>query len=262
MFMTSQSLFQKISHKISRLLSRDKKASLADKIYRLFPYRFQDPDLLNQAFLHASAINPETQTRDDSYERLEFLGDAVLELVVSRFLFYKFPDYSEGKLTQMRSKLVNRTTLSKVSTKLGFGDLMILGRGGEKDNLRTLHSVLSDLYESFTGALYLDGGFQVASDFIHQTLLINHHKYIPAQDTQNYKGRLYEYCQKNSLSEPIFKVISENGPEHGKEFEISVIINGEVYGTGTGKNKKSAAQEAARFALGRIKNEEKNQPSS
>lgn len=244
-----------------RILSRSKKTRLSDKIYTIFPYRFQDSNLLHQAFLHASAIDPETQTRDDSYERLEFLGDAVLELVVSRFLFHKFPDYSEGKLTQMRSKLVNRTTLAKVSSQLGFGDLMILGRGGEKDNLRTLYSILSDLYESFTGALYLDGGFQVASDFIHQTLLINHHKYIPAVDTQNYKGRLYEYCQKNNLKEPVFKVINENGPEHGKDFEISVSINGEVYGTGIGKNKKSAEQEAARFAIGRIHEENKNQLS-
>jgi ribonuclease III len=258
--MANGSFFHKIYEKISLIIHRDRKACLNDKIFRLYPYRFQDPDLLNQAFLHASAINPETQTRDDSYERLEFLGDAVLQLVVSRFLFFKFPDYSEGKLTQMRSKLVNRTTLAKVSTKLGFGDLLILGRGGEKDNLRTLHSVLSDLYESFTGALYLDGGFQLASDFINKTLLVNHHKYIPAQDTQNYKGRLYEYCQKNGLEEPVFKVVNENGPEHGKDFEISVIVNGEVYGTGIGKNKKTASQEAARFALGRIK-EEKNRPS-
>ncbi len=258
--MANGSLLHKLSKRVTRIFHRDRKASLSEKISRIYPYRFQDPDLLNQAFIHASAINPETQTRDDSYERLEFLGDAVLQLVVRRFLFFKFPDYSEGKLTQMRSKLVNRTTLAKVSTKLGFGELLILGRGGEKDNLRTLHSVLSDLYESFAGALYLDGGFQEASRFINQTLLVDHHKYIPAQDTQNYKGRLYEYCQKNGLEEPVFRVMNENGPEHGKDFEISVLINGEAYGTGLGKNKKTAAQEAARFALGRIKEEKKLSP--
>jgi len=247
---------EKITGRLSRFLKSGKQAHLSDKIYHIYPYRFQDPDLLNQAFLHASAINPETQTRDDSYERLEFLGDAVLELVVSRFLFYKFPEYSEGKLTQMRSKLVNRTTLAKVSELINFGDFLILGRGGEKDNLRTLHSVLSDLYESFTGALYLDGGLPIASDFINKTLLINHHKYIPAQDTQNYKGRLYEYCQKNGLGEPLFKLMSENGPDHGKDFVINVLVDGEVYGTGSGKNKKNAGQEAARFALDRIREEE------
>lgn len=213
---------------------------------------FQNIDLLNQAFLHSSAINIDEQTRDSSYERLEFLGDAVLELIVSQFLYENFPDYSEGKLTQIRAQLVNRTTLAHTSKSLNFGKYLKLGRGGEKDNLRSLHSILSDIYESFIGALYLSNGFDCAYKFIHATLLIKHHTLIPAEDTQNYKGLLYEYCQKRGISDPDFVVTAENGPDHGKNFTITVYIEDIPYGEGEGKSKKEASQSAAKEALNKL----------
>ena len=229
---------------------------LAAEIYQLSGCTFENPELLHQSFLHSSAINQDTQTRDSSYERLEFLGDAVLELIVSRFLYENFREYSEGRLTQMRAQLVNRTILAQTSRSLNFGKFLILGKGGEKDNLRELDSVLSDVYESFVGALYLDNGFEAANQFVHDSLLVKHHKVIPAPEAQNYKGLLYEYCQKRRFSDPLFDVSDEKGPDHFKEFEISILLDDRVLGKGMGKSKKDASQKAAKMALELLKLEE------
>lgn len=252
-------MLRKIIEKMKSLLPRrfkGLKTDLAEEIYKISGCTFNNPDLLNQAFFHSSAINLDTQTRDSSYERLEFLGDAVLELIVSRFLFENFREYSEGRLTQMRAQLVNRTILAKTSRSLKLGPLIILGKGGEKDNLRTLDSVLSDIYESFIGALYLDNGFEAVYQFVYDSLLVKHHKVIPAPETQNYKGLLYEYCQKRQLSDPIFDVSDETGPDHFKEFEISILLDDRVLGQGKGKSKKDASQKAAQAALELLKSEE------
>jgi ribonuclease-3 len=147
---------------------------LAKKVYGVHPYSFEDEDLLKQAFTHTSAIDYETQTKVDSYERLEFLGDAVIEMIVTRFLFEQFSDAKEGELTQMRAKLVNRTTLASIARALHFGQFLLLGKSGENDNLRNSSSILCDIYESFVGALYLDGGYKAAYDFTYQTLLSKH----------------------------------------------------------------------------------------
>jgi len=253
-------LFARVLNKLKSILPfgslKGSFDDLATSIYEVSGCRFENPSLLTQAFLHSSAIDQDTQTRDSSYERLEFLGDAVLELIVSRFLFENFPDYSEGRLTQMRAQLVNRTILAKTSRRLNFGKLLILGKGGEKDNLRSLDSVLSDVYESFTGALYLDNGFEAAYQFVFDTLLVRHHKVLPAPETQNYKGLLYEFCQKRKLSDPIFDVYDEQGPDHFKEFVIAVTLDGQLLGKGSGKSKKDASQKAAKAALDALKTEE------
>jgi ribonuclease III len=209
----------------------------------------QHSELFEQAFIHSSAINPDLETRNNSYERLEFLGDAVLELIVSEFLYKNFPDHSEGKLTQIRAQLVNQTTLANTSKELGFGDYLHLGKGAEKDNIRNLHSVLCDIYESFVGALYLENGYDAAWRFVHESLLVKHHTVIPSPETQNYKGLLYEYCQKRNSEDPDFVVTDEEGPDHNKEFTITVYIADQPYGSGVGKSKKEASQIAARKTL-------------
>jgi len=206
-------------------------------------------ELFEQAFIHSSAINPDLETRNSSYERLEFLGDAVLELIVSEFLYKNFPDHSEGKLTQIRAQLVNQTTLALTSKEIGFGNYLHLGKGAEKDNIRNLHSILCDIYESFVGALYLENGYDAAWRFVHETLLVKHHTVIPSPDTQNYKGLLYEFCQKGNKEDPEFVVTSEDGPDHNKEFTITVIIGKQSYGSGVGKSKKEASQIAAKKTL-------------
>lgn len=222
---------------------------LAKKVHGVYPYSFDDEDLLKQAFTHTSAIDYETQTKVDSYERLEFLGDAVIEMIVTRFLFEQFADAKEGELTQMRAKLVNRTTLASIARGLHFGQFLLLGKSGENDNLRNSSSILCDIYESFIGALYLDGGFKSAYDFTYQTLLSKHKRLLPAAEIQNYKGKLLEYCQQHSMDLPKFVTTHEEGPAHGKYFEISVMVGKEWLGTGSGTTKKAASQRAARQAL-------------
>lgn len=223
--------------------------NLAKNVYLVYPYSFDDEDLLKQAFTHTSAIDYETQTKVDSYERLEFLGDAVVEMIVTRFLFEQFANAKEGELTQMRAKLVNRTTLASIARGLHFGQFLLLGKSGENDNLRNSSSILCDIYESFLGALYLDGGFKAAYNFTYQTLLSKHKRLLPAAEIQNYKGKLLEYCQQHGHDLPKFVTTHEEGPAHGKYFEISVLVGKEWLGTGSGTTKKAASQRAARQAL-------------
>lgn len=230
---------------------------LAKNVYAVYPYSFDDEDLLKQAFTHTSAIDYETQTKVDSYERLEFLGDAVVEMIVTRFLFEQFANAKEGELTQMRAKLVNRTTLASIARGLHFGQFLILGKSGENDNLRNSSSVLCDIYESFIGALYLDGGFKAAYNFAYQTLLSKHKRLLPAAEIQNYKGKLLEYCQQHDHEMPKFITTLEEGPAHGKYFEISVLVGKECLGIGTGTTKKAASQRAARQALSTLSDDSK-----
>lgn len=222
---------------------------IAKKVYSFYPYRFDDIDLLTQAFTHTSSLDHHTQTKADSYERMEYLGDAILEVIVSHFLYEQFSEAPEGELTQMRSKLVNRTTLSSISRNLNFGQILILGKSGENDNLRNSNSILCDIYESFIGAIYLDGGYRQAYNFVHSTLLTKHKRLLPAPEIQNYKGKLLEYCQQNNLEMPKFLTTHEEGPAHGKYFEITVKIGNRLFGAGAGSTKKSASQKAARITL-------------
>ncbi|MBN2781322.1 MAG: ribonuclease III [Candidatus Marinimicrobia bacterium] len=241
-----------IFHKIRSvyyLFFPNKPHRLAKKVYNVYPYSFNDEELLKQAFTHTSAIDYETQTKGDSYERLEFLGDAVIELIVTRFLFEQFMEAKEGELTQMRAKLVNRTTLASIARGLHFGQFLLLGKSGENDNLRNSSSILCDIYESFIGALFLDGGFKAAYNFTYQTLLSKHKRLLPAAEIQNYKGKLLEYCQQHNLDMPRFITTHEEGPAHGKYFEISVQVGKDSLGSGSGTTKKAASQRAARQAL-------------
>ncbi|MEA3500826.1 MAG: ribonuclease III [Candidatus Marinimicrobia bacterium] len=228
-----------------------KSKRLLRKVYDIHPYRFHSPELIYQAFLHTSGIDS-PEDRNSSYERLEFLGDAVLELAVTKYLFNNYPELPEGDLTKMRSKLVNKITLSRVSKQLGFSRLLRISKGAEKDNIRNLNSILSDIYESFIGALYLDGKWKEANKFISNTLLSKHEALIPLPDIQNYKGQLLEYCQKHNINNPEFVVTNEDGPAHGKNFEISVYIDNKFYSSSFAKTKKYAEQLAAKKALNKL----------
>ena len=238
----------------------NKPHKLAKKVYGVYAYNFDDEDLLKQAFTHTSAIDYEIQTKVDSYERLEFLGDAVIEMIVTHFLFEQFANAKEGELTQMRAKLVNRTTLASIARGLHFGQFLLLGKSGENDNLRNSSSILCDIYESFIGSLYLDGGFKAAYDFTYQTLLSKHKRLLPAAEIQNYKGKLLEYCQQHGMDLPKFVTTHEEGPAHGKYFEISVMVGKDWYGTGSGTTKKAASQRAARQALTTLADSDQEQP--
>ncbi len=225
-----------------------KSKRLLRKIYDIYAYRFHSPELVYQAFLHTSGINS-PKDRNSSYERLEFLGDAVLELSVTEYLFNNYPNLPEGDLTKMRSKLVNKITLSKISKELGFNRLIKISEGAEKDNIRNLNSILSDIYESYIGALYLDANFKEANKFIFKTLLSKHELLIPSPEIQNYKGNLLEYCHSKNIVNPEFIVTNADGPAHGLIYEVSIYIDDEFYSSGVAKTKKYAEQIASKKAL-------------
>ncbi len=209
--------------------------------------RFKDKDLLNHALTHRSWVNEHSRIRT-SNERLEFLGDAILEFIVSKELYNRFPDKEEGYLTALRANLVNTVNLSLIAQNLGLGEKLFLSKGEEETGGRTNSSILADTVEALIGALYIDGGVDSAEKFIYEYLLSEIDKKLeePLKDA---KSRLQEYVQAKGFMAPKYEVIEEAGPDHNKIFTIEVLVNGERWGIGNGKNKSEAAQSAASAAL-------------
>lgn len=209
---------------------------------------FRDKELLQQAFTHRSYIN-ENKSAKEHNERLEFLGDAVLELAATAFLFKKYPHKNEGDLTAYRAALVNTNTLSRVASDLGFNDFLLLSKGESKDNGRARQYILADCFEAVIGSVYLDQGYEVAYSFIDTYLLsltediVNNGSFIDA------KSFLQEKSQEVLSITPAYETVHEEGPDHNKYFTVAVKIGGETIGTGKGKSKQEAEQEAARKAL-------------
>ena len=208
---------------------------------------FENKDLFNQALTHRSWVNEHKNIRS-SNERLEFLGDAILEFVVSRELYNSFPDKEEGFLTALRANIVNTVSLSEVAGKMDLGQAIFLSKGEEDGGGRSNASLLADTVEAIIGALFIDGGITKAEEFIKDKILSELDKKLqePLKDS---KSLLQEYVQSKSLPTPKYKVIEEVGPDHNKRFEIGVLVNDKSWGRGEGKNKASAEQEAARQAL-------------
>lgn len=208
---------------------------------------FTNQDLLKQALTHRSWVNENTKNNGTN-ERLEFLGDAILEFVVSKAIYDKFPKEEEGYLTSLRANLVNTKNLSEVATKLGVGDMIFLSKGEEDGGGRTNTSLLADTVEAIIGALFLDQGLDVAEKFIDENILIDVDKKtkLPLKDP---KSMLQEKVQSKNLPAPKYQVVSEIGPDHNKEFVIEVIVNGKQLAKGQGKSKSEAEQDAASNAL-------------
>ena len=219
------------------------------KLQKQIGVRFLDLSLLEQALTHRSYSHVTSRTRDASNERMEFLGDSVLGLAVSQFVYLQFPDRPEGALSKMKSLLVSRKVLSSVSRDAGLGEFILLS--GEESEMggRERESILSDVYEGVIGAIYLDQGYRAASKFIQDTLLVEINDILKDEEHTNYKSLLQEFVQSRRLSHPMYRVNAEQGPEHEKEFAVEVVVKGEVWGLGRGKNKKDAEQAAAREAL-------------
>lgn len=209
--------------------------------------RFQNKDLLDHALTHRSWVNEHSKVRT-SNERLEFLGDAILEFVVSKELFNRFPDKEEGYLTALRANLVNTVNLSKIAQKLDLGEKLYLSKGEEETGGRTNTSILADTVEAVIGALFLDGGVEEAQKFIYEHLLSDIDQKL-AEPLKDAKSRLQEYVQSMGFMAPKYEVAGEEGPDHNKIFTIEVLVNGERWGVGNGKNKSEAAQSAANSAL-------------
>ena len=219
-----------------------------DAVCRTVSYRFRDEGLLRLALTHRSYAQNETG-QGISNERLEFLGDAVLGLVVTEELYRRFPKKSEGELTKMKSLVVSRQVLAEQASKMGLGQHLLLGMGEERSGGRHRKSILSDAYEALVGAVYLDGGLDAVRRFICNHLLRDMHRFLNSESHRNYKSHLLEYVQGKGWTGPEYRVLKEAGPDHEKKFTVEVRVRGETLGRGEGASKKKAEQEAARRAM-------------
>lgn len=213
-----------------------------DELEKKIGYEFTDKKLLKQALTHSSFANEQKINRLDDYERLEFLGDAVLELTSSEFLFFAHPELPEGKLTKLRSSMVCEPALAYCARDLELGKYMLLGRGEEATGGRNRDSITSDAMEAVIGALYLDGGFEVAKKFIHRFVLSDLENKILFYDS---KTVLQEMIQAIPGAEFKYVLTGEVGPDHDKEFLVEAWMNGKCVGSGKGRTKKAAEQQAA-----------------
>lgn len=210
---------------------------------------FKNKDLLRQAFTHRSYINEHKNSSFEHNERLEFLGDAVLELATTSFLFKKYPKRNEGELTSFRAALVNTNTLSEVASKLRFNDFLLLSKGESKDTGRARQYILADTFEAMIGAIYLDQGYDAADTFINTNLLGMTDDIVKTGSWIDAKSYFQEKSQEILSVTPLYETIQEEGPDHNKYFTVAVKIKDETIATGKGKSKQEAEQEAARSAL-------------
>lgn len=210
---------------------------------------FKNKGLLKQAFTHRSFINENRGAALEHNERLEFLGDAVLELVITDYLYGRFKDSTEGELTSLRSALVNADTCSVVAQRLGANDFLLLSRGESKDTGRARQYILANTLEAIIGAVYIDQGYEVAKNFILAHVAPLTEDILKGGDWIDAKSLFQEKAQEYVGLTPVYKTIRESGPDHDKHFTVSVSVGGESYGEGEGKSKQDAEQAAARRAL-------------
>ena len=213
-------------------------------------YRFENITLLQNALTHSSYANERWHNSLLSNERLEFLGDAILGMTVAKYLYQTFPDRPEGELTRMRADMVCEQTLAKVAGRINLGKHLLLGNGEEQGGGRTRNSILADAVESVIAATYLDGGMEAAQRFIEQFILVE----VPVKKLHNadYKTALQELVQQKKNQVLSYALVGESGPDHDKQFDVEVRLNGQVVGTGSGSSKKRAEQAAARSALEKL----------
>ncbi|MDR0949909.1 MAG: ribonuclease III [Lachnospiraceae bacterium] len=220
-------------------------------------YHFQEPEILNQALRHSSFCNEQLINRPANYERLEFLGDAVLQMVCSANLYLEFPELSEGELSRLRAGMVCESALAICGKKLSLGEYIALGKGEEASGGRKRKSIIADVVEALIGAIFLDGGFEAAQTFIKQFVLYDlANKKVITNDS---KSELQVYVQRTEHQYPIkYKVVDTAGPEHSKVFHVEVLVGDhkEPVGSGVGRSIKAAEQQAAFEALYHLQSEE------
>lgn len=210
---------------------------------------FNDSSLIRQAFTHRSYLNEHRNETGGHNERLEFLGDAVLELISTHFLYEKFPDQDEGDLTAYRAALVNAITCAEIATALGMNDYLLLSRGESKDNGRARQMLLANAFEALVGAIYLDQGYEAAKDFITKHLFPKIDEIVKKKLWRDAKSNFQEKAQDAENATPHYEVIRETGPDHDKQFVVGVYIREALVAQGTGKSKQEAEQDAAKIAL-------------
>ena len=212
-------------------------------------FTFGKKQLLMQAFTHRSFLNEHKGPDIEHNERLEFLGDAVLELVVTDFLYKKYPEKTEGDLTAYRAALVNTNSISDAATKLGMNDYLLLSKGEAKDMGRARQYILANTYEAFIGALYLDQGYDAAHEFIANSLFAKTDEVVAMRLWQDAKSKFQELAQERENETPLYKLVAESGPDHDKKFISGVFLRDKEIGRGDGKSKQEAEQSAAENAL-------------
>ena len=211
-------------------------------------YTFKNPELLETALTHTSYAN-ESRAPVKHNERLEFLGDSVLQIVSADYLFHAYADRPEGDLTRIRASLVSESALFQFAQESDLGEYLRLGRGEERCGGRTRPSVVSDAFEAVIAALYLDGGMEAARALIHRVLLDKEQEEAVEERRRDYKTELQELVQRRSNQTLHYEMIGATGPDHAKLFTCAVLLNGQMAGTGTGKSKKEAEQAAAKAAV-------------
>ncbi len=220
-----------------------------EKLEALLGVKFSDIGLLLSAVTHRSYLNEHRNTTWEHNERLEFLGDAVLELVVTDYLFKKYLDKPEGELTAIRSALVNTVSLSTTSSALGVNDFLLMSKGESKDEGRARQYILADAFEALIGAIYLDQGYERAKEFVAKHIFIKAEEIVAKRLWQDPKSRFQELAQDAVSVTPTYNLLSQVGPDHDRVFTVGVFLKKELIGKGKGRSKQEAEQEAALKAL-------------
>ena len=224
-----------------------------EELEKTIQYEFQDKSILKQALTHSSYANEHRHGKWPHNERIEFLGDAVLEVIVSEYLFQNYPKENEGQMTKIRSSLVCEFTLSQCARDIALGSYLYLSKGEDLTGGRERNSILCDAFESVIGALYLDGGFEPAKTFVYHYLLQDVEDKTLFYDA---KTILQEMVQGNNWGNLAYELLEEKGPDHNKEFVVQAMVGERVLGRGVGKTKKAAEQQAAYEAIKQLKNEQ------
>ena len=240
---------------MGRELSAERKKSLLALSNRL-GVSFSDLSLLDQALTHTSYANESVQKKVVHNERLEFLGDAVLELSTSTYLFSEFPSLPEGELTKARASVVCEAALYRRASEVDLGEFLLLGHGEEVTGGRKRPSILADAFEAVIGALYIDQGWQTAAEYVLRQLRDELSEIGMGQNIKDYKTILQEVIQRHPGQRIVYELLSATGPDHAKEFSVAARVNGLAYGVGKGRSKKAAEQNAARQALQKLQRDE------
>ena len=219
-----------------------------DSLQKKLGYTFQNILLLNKALTHKSYVNENAESLKNN-ERFEFLGDSVLDLIVSDYSIKSFPDFAEGTLSKIRAAVVNESCLATLARQIDLGDYLLLGKGEAASGGREKNSLLANAYEALAGAIYFDSSLETALNIYLPVLSKEIAKYAETTRFRDYKSELQEYTQTHCNCIPQYRIVNETGPAHAKEFEVEVLVQETIHGRGTGKSKKEAEQAAANSAL-------------
>ncbi len=236
----------------TRAANQPEAETLAAQFKAKFGIQFSQPRLIFTALKHRSYLNVTNEPRIYSNERLEFLGDAVINFVVTEFLYRKFPKKTEGQLSKVKSVLVSKPVMAEIAAAMSLGEMLLINWGEEKTGGRHRTSLLGDAFEAVVGAIYMDQGMETARQFVEQYLLKDYQKILKRSLYKNYKSILLEYSQSTSKQPPEYRVVEETGPDHAKQFTVEVWVNGRKVGQGSGRSKKLAEQQAARQAIQKL----------